>query len=159
MLAFLFNYIAINKEHVISLLWRPLFVFELKSGLLLSTFFCSWELLEGGSWIQEPCQTSKSYHWLLSFLDLGKSLSPLDSFSNQEYVEKGSLAKPGKASVFLVNRPLGIKTYTWLPCNWDCVTMTQLLSSAFLYIFWKVFPYHHSGCFCKVDQTVQVHAY
>ena len=30
MLPFLFNDIAINKEHMISLLWRPLFVFVLQ---------------------------------------------------------------------------------------------------------------------------------
>ena len=46
--------------------------------------------------------------------------------------------KPGKALVFLVNRPLGIKIYTWLPCNWDCVTMTSLVFHIFLGRFFHI---------------------
>ena len=48
-----------------------------------------------------------SYNWLLSFLDLGKSLSALDSFSNQKYVEKGPLAKECALSeISVVSMPI-----------------------------------------------------
>ena len=40
----------------------------------------------------------ESYNWLLSFFDLGRSLSALDSFSNQKYVEKGPLAEESASS-------------------------------------------------------------
>ena len=49
----------------------------------------------------------KRYNWLLSFLDLGHSLSALDSFSNQKYVEKGPLAEESASSeISVVSIPI-----------------------------------------------------
>ena len=90
MLAFSFNYIVINnEEHVISLWWLPLFVFVLRSCL---------PLFEGGSCTRESYQTSESYNWLLSFLDLSRLISALDSFSNEKNVEKGPLTEESTSS-------------------------------------------------------------
>ena len=64
---------------MVSLLWRPLFVFVLQSCLRVAA---------------EPKKHARHQRaitsWLLSFLDLGHLLSALDTFSNQKYVEKGS---------------------------------------------------------------------
>ena len=42
--------------------------------------------------------------------------------------------------------------------NWDCETLTQLLSFEFSGAFWRASPFHHLQCFCWVVQTVQEHA-